>query len=210
MAPGVGPGDDGALGAAAEPAQVDAVAAALQDGLAARDAGDRRRGGARRPFLLGVDGRAGSGKTTLAVAVARRLGAPVLHMDDLYRGWDGLADAPAHLAEQVLAPLRRGRSGAYRRYDWAAGRLAERVLVPPDPVLVVEGCGTTVSPAGQLLDLRVWMDAAPVLRRRRGVARDGDVFAAQWERWAAQEADLFAVDGTPERADLRLCTDERR
>ncbi len=40
--------------------------------------------------LVCVDGPAGSGKTSLADAVARRTAAQVVHMDDLYGGWDGL------------------------------------------------------------------------------------------------------------------------
>src|SRR5262245_52752501 len=46
-----------------------------------------------QPFLVVVDGPAGSGKTTLADQLAPRVGdgsggrAQVVHMDDLYEGW---------------------------------------------------------------------------------------------------------------------------
>ena len=51
--------------------------------------------GTPTPIIL-VDGRTGSGKTTFAAALQNRLfqkgeSAPrVIHMDDLYEGWDGL------------------------------------------------------------------------------------------------------------------------
>ena len=89
--------------------------------------------------LVCVDGPAGSGKTTLADAVAAlRPGARVVHMDDLYDGWNGLP----HLADQLtglLRPLADGEPGCYRRYDWFAGCYAETVDVPPGDLLVLEG-----------------------------------------------------------------------
>ena len=36
------------------------------------------------PVLLGIDGRCGSGKTTLANWLAQQLHCPVLHTDDFY------------------------------------------------------------------------------------------------------------------------------
>lgn len=99
-------------------------------------------------LVVGIDGPSGSGKTTLAAAVAQRLGCPVLHMDDLFPGWDGLAAASGLLVEQVLAPLATGADAGYRRWDWDASRWAERVAVPWTPLLVVEGCASTVGAAG--------------------------------------------------------------
>ena len=42
------------------------------------------------PIVL-IDGRSGAGKSTLAAALAARLGTPLLALDSLYPGWDGLA-----------------------------------------------------------------------------------------------------------------------
>src|SRR6202042_2836673 len=56
--------------------------------LAARLAQTEPRLGRTR--LIAVDGRSGSGKTWFAGRLARPLDAPVIHLDDLYPGWDGL------------------------------------------------------------------------------------------------------------------------
>ena len=36
------------------------------------------------PLLIAIDGRCGSGKTTLGEALAKRLHASLIHMDDFY------------------------------------------------------------------------------------------------------------------------------
>ncbi|ROR91220.1 4-amino-4-deoxy-L-arabinose transferase [Nocardioides aurantiacus] len=154
--------------------------------------------------LLCVDGPAGSGKTTLATAVAAATpGAAVVHLDDLLEGWDGLARVADHL-EALLRPMADGGAGRHRRWDWHADRWGGTVEVPPSPLLVVEGVGSGAPRCADLTTLLVWVEAPHDLRLRRGLDRDGDAFAPHWERWARQEATLFARDRTRERADLRV------
>ena len=74
--------------------------------------------------LVCIDGPAGSGKTTLAAAVAdaRRAGARVVHMDDLYEGWSGLPARRRPARRRCCARWPRA-AGCYRRYDWLARRV---------------------------------------------------------------------------------------
>lgn len=163
-----------------------------------------------RPATLGtgrlvcVDGPAGSGKTTLAAALAAsRPEAAVVHMDDLYPGWDGLPQVDAQLAS-LLKPLAGGRPGRYRRWDWHGHAWAEDVVVVPGPLLVLEGVGAGSPVAASLATVLVWVEAPYDLRLRRGLERDGDTFAPHWESWAMAEAEHFARHRTRERADLRV------
>ena len=152
--------------------------------------------------LVCVDGPAGSGKTTLAASVAgRRPGARVVHMDDLYDGWDGLPRLTAQLTG-LLRPLARGTAGSYRRYDWLAGRYAETVTVPPGPLLVLEGVGSGSRDHADLVTVLAWVEAPADLRLRRGLERDGAAMADHWRRWAIDEQALFRREATAERADL--------
>ncbi|PZF85938.1 uridine kinase family protein [Jiangella anatolica] len=163
--------------------------------------------GLRSPVLVAVDGPAGSGKTTLAGRLAALLGdAPVVHMDDLYPGWDGLAAAAVAVAPEVLAPLAAGRPARYRRWDWAASRWAGWVDVAPAPVVIVEGCGSGSTPGAPYLSLLLWVEAPHDVRQARGFERDGDGFRPHWSRWARQEDALFAAERTRERADVRIDT----
>ncbi|OZM75649.1 hypothetical protein CFP66_45340 [Pseudonocardia sp. MH-G8] len=155
--------------------------------------------------LVCVDGPSGAGKTTLAARLAAALGgAPVLHMDDLYPGWDGLAAAVPLLHDQVVAPLAAGRAARYRPYDWHRGEFARPRELGTPPVLVVEGagCGARVIAAHAVL--LVWIEAPRDERYRRGIDRDGETYRPHWERWARQEAAHYAAEGTADRADIRV------
>jgi RecA/RadA recombinase len=164
-----------------------------------------------RPATLGpgrlicVDGPAGSGKTTLATALADMTQAPVVHMDDLYAGWEGLTDGIAQL-ETILLPLVGGAPGTYRRYDWHHGAYAETVMVPPSPLLVIEGVGSGAAAYDGLRTALAWVDAPEEVRKRRGLDRDGNTFAPHWDAWATAETDHFAHDQTAARADIIVTT----
>ena len=148
-----------------------------------------------------MDGPAGSGKTTLAGAVSALCSAPVVHMDDLFPGWDGLPQVADQLSG-LLRPLAEGRSGSYRRYDWHEARFAETVAVPPAELLIIEGVGSGSRVVADLVTVLAWVEAPYDLRMRRGIERDGDAFEPYWVAWADAERTHFAAERTRERADL--------
>ena len=157
--------------------------------------------------VVAIDGRSGSGKTLLGTAVAQQLGCPVVHLDAIYPGWDGLAEGVAHVTEHVLGPVSRGEPASYRRWDWMRSRPGRTVPVEPSGHLVVEGCGALVPPAVRYAAVRVWVEAADDTRRRRALSRDGETYAPHWERWAAQEDAVYAVASPRDSAHLVLRTD---
>ena len=148
-----------------------------------------------------VDGPAGSGKTTLAAALGGLAGAPVVHMDDLYDGWDGLPRLTEQL-DTLLLPLAGGSPGSYRRYDWERGAYAETVTVAPVPLLVLEGVGSGSLPHAGRCTVLVWVEAPDDVRLDRGLARDGAALEPQWRRWMGDEAAHLAEHRTRERADV--------
>ena len=156
--------------------------------------------------LVCIDGRAGSGKSTLGRAVhdaATALGsAALVHLDDLLDGWGGLPEVSASLERGVLRPLTRGRPGRYRRYDWHREAFAEEHVVEPVDLLVVEGVGSGATSYASLVTTLVWVDAPEDVRMARGIARDGEALRRHWLRWTADEDALFAREHTRERADV--------
>ncbi|WP_413450161.1 hypothetical protein AA0Y32_05790 [Georgenia phoenicis] len=159
------------------------------------------------PVVLGIDGRSGAGKTALAAAVAERVpGAQVVALEDAYRGWRGLREGVEEIATGVLAPLREGRTGSYRRYDWVRGELDGTVRVEPSAVVVLEGCGAGSLPCAPYLDALVWLEAPEPERHHRAMARDDGTWLDQWSTWAAQESALLAERDARAAADLVIDT----
>jgi uridine kinase len=161
-----------------------------------------------RTRLISIDGPAGSGKSTLADrfaarAEARGLHTLVLHMDDLYDGWDGAVRGFALLRDHILKRLSDGREGRYRRYDWATGLYAELHLVPATiELLIVEGVTSGDRDADQWQSLRLWIETSNEVRLDRGIERDGEALRDQWLEWMRWERDHFAAENTRARAQV--------
>lgn len=163
-----------------------------------------------RPVLIGVDGRSGSGKTTLAAALVARLSrfaeVRLLALEEMYPGWDGLA-AVTHDDGPYVAALRRlalDSPAEVPTWDWHGARPGPLRTVAPADVVVCEGVGALCRGARGLLTLGVWVDADDADRRERALARDGEVYAPHWDRWAAQEEDYLAGHDPAAAADLRV------
>ncbi|MCW2878570.1 MAG: hypothetical protein JWQ95_2670 [Sphaerisporangium sp.] len=163
---------------------------------------------AARGRLIAVDGPSGSGKTTMGRALAGELDAALIHMDDLYPGWDGLRGGVERLVEWILRPLDGGETARWRRYDWTLGAYAEWHELPPTETLVVEGVGTGAVAAGPYTSFLVWVEASLAVRRTRALGRDGETYRPHWERWARQEGAFFAADRVRDRADMIIVTED--
>ena len=159
--------------------------------------------GKTMPVLL-IDGRAGSGKSTLADEVQNeffKLGesAPrVIHLDDLYPGWDGLQLGVEYLQRAILNPLGRREVAHYQLIDWAAGERAEWREFAGGTPLIVEGCGAINRNSIESADLSVWLEESEEIRKERWLGREGN--DVHWAQWAAQELDFYAREGSSDLA----------
>ncbi len=151
---------------------------------------------ASRPIVL-IDGRSGAGKTMLAARLAPLLGAEVVHLDDIYPGWDGLEQASQHVRLHVLA----SRTPRWQRWDWTRSQPGAWQAVPSGNPLVVEGSGVLSRANRALASFAIWVELDDAERRRRALERDGETYAPHWDRWAAQEAAFVEREHPAELAD---------
>jgi len=143
-----------------------------------------------RPLVLGVAGGTGSGKTTVAREIARRVGperVAVVNHDRYYHDLSALSseellhhnfDHPSSLETSLmvehLALLRAGRPAPLPVYDFSRhARTQEIEWMEPRPVVLVEGILVLAEPElRRLMDIRIFVDTDADVRFIRRLVRD--------------------------------------
>lgn len=144
-----------------------------------------------------IDGRSGSGKSELAIALRNHwTSAQLVRLDDIYPGWDGLAWTVDHVRTELLEPRAAGRIGRFQRWGWTTHAPAGWSTVEPGGLLIVEGVGTLTAANRALADVGIWVETPDAVRKERALARDGDTYRPHWDRWAAQE-DVYLARHAP-------------
>jgi uridine kinase len=173
----------------------------------------------RQSRLVGIDGRGGSGKSTIGRALSALTDSSVvIEFDDFYRpsaqrgrlSEEGGGEIGGNfdwrrVRDQVLAPLAADQPARYQRYDWGGDRLAEWHEVQPGRVVIVEGNYTTRSELRHFYDFTIWVEAPHDVRLRRGIERGGHDQLARWlEEWIPEEERYIAAEEPEARVDLVL------
>ena len=162
---------------------------------------------AQEVTLVCIDGPAGAGKTTLADELLEHFPeAQIIHMDDLYNGWDDALDAglTERLLTSIREPLRNGEPIRYQRYDWYADDFADFVELGVARFLILEGVGAAQAAMRDIATLSIFIDIDPAEGRARVIERDGTVSAEHIDAWQSQEQAHFAADGTRDAVQLLL------
>jgi uridine kinase len=168
------------------------------------------------PFIIGIDGCGGSGKSVLADQIAQELmsrahSVGLIQMDDFYlpdaAREDGFLEVGAgfdwrRLEEQVLKPARRDQPLRYQRYDWATDALAEW-HESSARVVMVEGIYSTRVELKEFYDFTIWVECPRAIRLARGLERDGESARdCGLTKWMPEE-DRYVSEQSPQtRANL--------
>ena len=170
-----------------------------------------------QPVVLALDGRCGSGKTTMAAALAEQFpDSIVLHTDDFYLppadrvpGWEQTPCANmdlARLRDEVLAPACAGKPALYQAYSCREGAYLPVQQLAAQPLVILEGSYSHHPLLTDCETLRVFVTCSQAEQTRRLRAREGARYANFVARWIPLEEGYFAQYGIEERADFVVDT----
>lgn len=169
------------------------------------------------PLLIALDGRCGSGKTTLAAHLTQQFPeSAVFHTDDYYLppaqripNWTETPCANmdlTRLREELLLPARDGLSVSYRAYSCREGAYLPEKIIAPQPLSFVEGSYSHHPLLADCYDLKVFVTCSKEEQARRLQAREGTRYENFVHRWIPLEEGYFAQYHIEETADIVLDT----
>jgi uridine kinase len=165
--------------------------------------------GNQTPIVL-IDGRAGSGKSTFAEKLQQQLfregeSAPrVIHMDNIFEGWNGLALGSDYMVRFILQPLARQETASWQDWSWVKNQRSSWREFSGGTPLIVEGCGSLSERSKEHADISIWLEASEETRRERWIQRERHL--EKFDFWAAQELDFYAREKSQSLADLVIKT----
>ena len=156
----------------------------------------------KAPCIIAIDGRAGSGKSTMAALLSRVLGGEVVHMDDFFlppvlRTTERLSQPGGNVhyerfAKEVLPWLRSGENFDYTVFSCRIMDFDGTREIRNSKYIIVEGSYSLHPCFGDYADISVFSDIDPEEQLRRLRLRNGDAMAEIFKnKWIPMEEMYF-------------------
>jgi len=171
----------------------------------------------RTEGIIAIDGRAASGKTTLAGYLQEIIPAGVIPMDDFFlppelRTAERL-DKPGgnihheRFAQEILPYLRSNNEFKYRKFDCNSMEYSDTpAKALPYPWRIVEGVYSLHPVLGNYMDIRVFLDIQSAEQKSRIETRNSEKIAAMYlNKWIPMEDMYFDECGIRESANILIC-----
>ncbi|GHO50937.1 uridine kinase family protein [Ktedonospora formicarum] len=163
----------------------------------------------KNPVLVALDGRSGTGKSTIANELAKHGDGVVVVGDDFYSGgdddvWSGISAEEKvakvidwqRMRKQVLEPLLAKRPAHWHPLDFHpergwVGWKDETITLEPAPVILLDGAYSARPELADLVDLAILVEVNDITRRERLILREGPDFMSRWHRLWDPAEDLY-------------------
>ncbi len=170
----------------------------------------------KQTVIVAIDGRCGSGKTTLAQCIAEVFPCRVFHADEYYlplqkrcTGWEKIPSANMdleRLRQQVLIPAKEGKDIEYVPYSCRKGEYGTPQTIPFTPLTVVEGSYSQHPLLADYYDETLFLTCGKEEQEKRLKAREGERYTAFATRWIPLEEGYFTQYQTESRASCCMDT----
>jgi uridine kinase len=161
--------------------------------------------------IIAIDGPAGAGKTTLAstisLALSPRISTTVIHMDELYPGWESaLGEELSNTLTWLTSCHKAKKPLLYSSFNWEANEFANPKSHPSTHLLILEGVASAQIAIEETLATSIWLDLDPLIGYQRVIDRDGENISRKMTQWLVMQEQHFAADRTKERCEFLLST----
>ena len=159
--------------------------------------------------LLAIDGPAGAGKTTFAAKLEAELSlngtVRVIHMDDLYNGWDNALSNPlSEILDRISTAHLAGREFVIKIFNWHTMTFDREEKIAPTDYLIIEGVGAAQQIVRETGATTYWLEIEPEIGLQRVLNRDGAHIEVQMRQWQVDQDKHFARDETRENCEFKL------
>jgi uridine kinase len=168
------------------------------------------------PVVLAIDGRAASGKSSLAETLAKEYAGRLVHTDDFFllqelRTAERLAEPGGNLhyerfMAEVLPYLRTNESFSYPAFDCSWMQLGEWRHLLPAQLTVVEGSYALHPRFGVYFDLSIFISCSADVQLARIKARNPNKLEQFQKHWIPLEENYFLAFGVGKDADFIIET----
>ncbi len=166
-------------------------------------------------MVVGIDGMAAAGKTTLAAELADKFCGEVIHMDDFFlpfelRTAERLKEPGGNVhyerfIDEVVSKLSAGEPFEYGVFDCSVMDVTKKQYIKNSGLVIVEGAYTLRPEFRHLYDLKVFMKVTQRAQEERILNRSNAKKLKDFkERWIPLEEQYFEGLHPEDAADILL------
>ncbi len=173
----------------------------------------QRQSKKNRPLIIGIDGRCGSGKTTLSLKLKNILNCEVVHLDHFFlqkhqrtnirlNEIGGNFDYERFILE-VKNPILNKKEIRYQIFNCSTMCLESLINIDINKIIIVEGTYSFHPLINEIYDLKIFLNIDKEEQINRLRNRDGEFFLTKFvNEWIPKEEAYFSKFNIEEDADI--------